>query len=244
MNKGRVLCIDDDEQLCEVLIHYLEEAGYDVNSANSVAMAERALREKDYDAVLIDLTLPDGEGLSLISQVKAQSEAGIIVVSGKDETTEKVVCLEMGADDYLTKPFEMRELSARIKAVARRRVATEASQPSQKTDKTPQVEALSFADGWTIDRDAWQMLDSKDEPIDLTTGEFALLDHLVRSAGKAVSREALFARTRDGEYDAYDRAIDIQIGRLRKKIEAHGGDADKIKTVRGVGYMYISKPNS
>ncbi len=244
MKKGRILCVDDDQELLVVLEHYLEESGYQVQTAQSVAMAEQALEENDFDAVLIDLTLPDGEGLSLIVKAKAEGDAGIIVVSGKDDTTEKVVCLEMGADDYLTKPFEMRELSARIKAVARRRTMSEAPSSSKADDKTPQTEVLSFAPGWTIDRGGWQLLDAHDNAIELTTGEFALLDYLVKCAGRAVSREALFEHTRDGQFDAYDRAIDIQIGRLRKKIEAHGGDSNKIRTVRGVGYMYMSKPNA
>jgi DNA-binding response OmpR family regulator len=120
MQKGTILAVDDDKNLQTVLGHYLEDDGYKVTSAMTLASAIEKTGSIGFDVILLDLTLPDGEGMSLISKIRANSKAPIIIVSGKTDTTEKIVCLEMGADDYITKPFEMRELSARIKAVLRR----------------------------------------------------------------------------------------------------------------------------
>lgn len=238
MQKGTVLCIDDDEGLQTVIAHYLENDGYKVLTANT---AKEALEEADsgnLHVILLDLVLPDAEGMTLIPQLQLKTSAGIIVVSGKNDTTEKIVCLEMGADDYLTKPFEMRELSARIKAVARR---TEARNSNADGQKAALKEKIKFEGGWCLDRSQYQVFDENNESADLTTGEFKLLEALIMSPNKALSRERLFELTRDEEFDSYDRAIDIQIGRLRKKLQPSSEMPEIIKTVRGVGYMFCAK---
>lgn len=236
MIKGTILTVDDDENLQFVIEQYLNDEGYKVLKANNVTSAHEFIGSTELDLILLDLGLPDGEGLTLITLFRSQSTVPIIVVSGKDDTMEKIVCIEMGADDYLTKPFEMRELSARIKAILRRiddATPAEAVQKSnQKTDKVN-------LGNWILDRAQYQLFDLDENSTDLTTGEFLLLDALVSSNNRALSREFLFDQTRDGEFDAYDRAIDIQIARLRKKI--HDDDNSIIKTVRGIGYMYCGK---
>lgn len=232
MKKGTVLTIDDDDNLQTVIEHYLEGEGYKVLKAVDVQTALEKLEAVTYDTILLDLNLPDGEGLTLIPQMKAKSDAAIIVVSGKSDTTEKIVCLEMGADDYMTKPFEMRELAARIKAVARRRD----DGGKDNVEEKPQSDTLNL-DRWVLDRAQYQLFDKDGGSINLTTGEFKLLEALVMAPNRALSREQLFDLTRDGEYDVYDRAIDIQVGRIRKKIGDEGGEV--IKTIRGVGYMYV-----
>ncbi len=232
MKKGTVLTIDDDDNLQTVIEHYLEGEGYKVLKAVDVQTALEKLEAVTYDTILLDLNLPDGEGLTLIPQMKAKSDAAIIVVSGKSDTTEKIVCLEMGADDYMTKPFEMRELAARIKAVARRRD----DGGKDNAEEKPQSDTLNL-DRWVLDRAQYQLFDKDGGSINLTTGEFKLLEALVMAPNRALSREQLFDLTRDGEYDVYDRAIDIQVGRIRKKIGDEGGEV--IKTIRGVGYMYV-----
>lgn len=237
MKKGTVLSIDDDDGLQLVISQYLEDDGYHVIQAlDSKAALEKASLN-DFDVILLDLVLPDGEGITLLPQIKSKSDAAIIVVSGKSETTEKIVCLEMGADDYMTKPFEMRELSARIKAVLRRMGG--ASNQSSKEDKAPKkADKVMFGDGWCLDRTQYQLYDGKGESAELTTGEFHLLDALVSAPKRALTREYLFELTRDGSYDVYDRAIDIQIARLRKKLNDDTKSPKIIKTVRGVGYMF------
>lgn len=236
MSNSTVLSIDDDQNLQLVISQYLESEGYNVLTAHNAAEALEMAQNNNINVILLDLVLENGEqGLNLIPQLQAGSKAAIIVVSGKSDTTEKVVCLEMGADDYITKPFEMRELSARIK-VALRRSQAKMNQPQSQT--APE-EKIYFSDGWCLDRTQYQLFNNKNESANLTTGEFKLLEALVTAPNRAISRERLFELTRDGEYDAYDRAIDIQIGRLRKKLGQNGDGEEIIKTVRGVGYMFI-----
>ncbi len=234
MNKGTILTVDDDKDLQVVIGQYLEGNGYSVLKANDVKSALEKIDEAVFDVILLDLGLPDGEGLSLIPQFHGKSKAAIIVVSGKSDTTEKIICLEMGADDYLTKPFEMRELSARIKAVLRRMDHdNDDAKPAEPSSDKLELE------NWTVDRAQYQVFNKDGSSLEFTTGEFQLFEALVLAPNRALSREQLFDRTRDGEYDIYDRAIDIQIARIRKKL----GDekSEIIKTVRGIGYMFSKK---
>ena len=235
MRKGNILVIDDDENLRIVLEEYLADDGYNVKTAENVLTALEQAKQNPFDVILLDLTLPDGEGLTLIPQLKSIANAQIIVVSGKTDTMEKVVCLEMGADDYITKPFEMRELAARIKAVLRRNVSSE--QP-EKEKEPAKADHVKFENGWYLDRSQYQLYDNKGESAGLTTGEFQLLEALVDSSNRTLSREQLFDLTRDGKFDSYDRAIDIQIARLRKKMGDDTKNPTLIKTVRGIGYMF------
>lgn len=243
MNKGLVLSIDDDSNLQLVISHYLEGDGYKVETANDSVQALEKSDALHPDVVLLDLVLPDGEGLALIPQIKSKNNAAIIVVSGKSDTTEKIVCLEMGADDYMTKPFEMRELSARIKAVLRRSNGQDASKADSASGASASKvsEIITFGDGWVLNRSQYQLFDKEKKSADLTTGEFKLLEALLLSPQRALSREHLFDLTREGEFDAYDRAIDIQIGRLRKKIGDDPKSPTLIKTVRGIGYMFCGE---
>ncbi len=243
MKKGTVLAIDDDANLQLVVGSYLEEDGYKVLQAQDSKTALAQASESDLDVILLDLVLPDIEGMHLIPQLQAVTSAGIIIVSGKNDTTEKIICLEMGADDYITKPFEMRELSARIKAIMRRSTSNVANNEPDKSEG----EKIIFNGIWRLDRGQFQLFNNvTNESADLTTGEFKLLEALLLSPNRALSREHLFDLTRDGEFDAYDRAIDIQIGRLRKKLSENdkgdNNDTDAIiKTVRGVGYMFAGE---
>lgn len=244
MDKATILSVDDDEGLQLVLKEYLESDGYKVLRAHNIKeFGMWAEQGESIDLVLLDLVLKDAQGLSLIQTIRDKIKSPIIIVSGKTDTTEKIVCLEMGADDYLTKPFEMRELSARIKAVLRRAYPVEGdrsgSQQTMAEIKTS-GEKIYF-DNWYLDCGQYQLYDLNDNSADLTTGEFKLLETLVLSAKKVVSRERLFEITRDGSnYDSYDRAIDIQIARIRKKIGDNSKDSEVIKTVRGVGYMFCA----
>lgn len=234
-----MLAIDDDKDLQEVVLQYLQSENHQVTQAFSSQEALEKIDEKGntYQIVLLDLTLPDGSGLTLIPQIKEKTNAGIIVVSGKTDTTEKIVCLEMGADDYMVKPFEMRELSARMKAVTRRVEEKPVQSPSNDTqNKEPKT---LFENGWCLDREQYQLFNPDNQSVDLTTGEFELLNALISSPNRALKREYLFELTRDGNFDVYDRAIDIQIARLRKKIDIK--DKDIIKTVRGIGYMFTGQ---
>lgn len=240
MNKATVLTVDDDENLQTVLSHYLESEGYGVVCAHNGQDMKDKLQATKPHVVLLDLVLPDSDGLSLLGYIRSQFAYPVIVVSGKSDTTEKVVCLEMGADDYMTKPFELRELSARIKAVLRRAAEREQS-TANSTSPTTQPDDSNVQFGpWVLSRAKLQVYDAGGQSADLTTGEFKLLDTLVRAGGRVLSREFLFDVTREADYDSYDRAVDIQIGRLRKKLGDDPKESVYIKTVRGAGYMFVA----
>ncbi len=238
--KATVLAVDDDANLQIVVRHYLEGEGYKVISAgNGDEMLEK-LGASKADVILLDLILPDTDGLHLMGKVRQLTTAPIIVVSGKGDTTDRIIGLEMGADDYLGKPYEMRELSARIKAVLRRANTDNevAASPEQTRGK---AEKITF-NGWVLDRSQYQLYEPDHSSALLTTGQFKLLEALLLSPNRALSREYLFELTREGDFDAYDRAIDIQIARIRKKLQDDPKSPAIIKTIRGVGYMFCGNP--
>ena len=238
MKKSTIICVDDDQGLQTVVGHYLEEQGYKVLSALSGSELEKRLESDTADAILLDLMLPDSQGLDLIKKIRNKTNVPIIIVSGKDDTTEKIIGLEMGADDYMTKPFAMRELSARLKAILRR-----ASTPEPVAGAEAGIKGgdkIKF-ENWILDRTQYQVFNDKNESLDLTIGEFRLLEALLLSANRALNREHLFEVTREGTFDAYDRAIDIQIARIRKKLGDDPRTPGLIKTVRGIGYMYCGE---
>lgn len=237
MSKATILSVDDDENLQLVVAQYLQEDGHKVISAMSGAELEAKLDTANADIILLDLVLPDAEGLGLIAKIRARCKTPIIIVSGKSDTTEKIVSLEMGADDYITKPFEMRELSARIKAVVRRSTDTASAAPASDPSQTPQKDKICF-DEWCLDRLQYQLFDTKGKSADLTAGEFRLLEALAVSPNRVLSRDYLFELTREADFDSFDRAVDIQIGRIRKKLNDDAKEPRIIKTVRGVGYMF------
>ncbi|WP_340151179.1 response regulator transcription factor [uncultured Sneathiella sp.] len=236
MSKGVVLSVDDDAGLQVVLEVYLQGEGYSFVSMKDGSELPEKLSKEQPDIILLDLVLSDTDGTSLIPVIRQHTQAPVIVVSGKNDTTEKVICLEMGADDYLTKPFELRELKARIKASLRRVEEKISASSAQLKEQEPDSKKnLNFGE-FTLDRDQFQVFDGNRNSLDMTIGEFQLLEALVMAPNRTLSRERLFELTRDGEYDSYDRAIDIQIGRIRKKL---GDDGTRIiKTMRGVGYMF------
>lgn len=237
-NKAVVLSVDDDEGLQTVVSMYLEGEGYSMLSATSGKELMAKLADNKPNIILLDLVLPDTDGISILAQLRSMQKIPVIVVSGKSDTTEKIVCLEMGADDYMTKPFEMRELSARIKAVLRRseEMPTGAANQSVQEGRTE----IRFGN-WVLDKARFQLFDTKGVSADLTTGEYKLLEALVDAHNKVLSRERLFELTRESDYDSFDRAVDIQIGRIRKKISDDPKDPHYIKTVRGAGYMFCGE---
>jgi len=235
MKKSTVICVDDDAGLQTVIGHHLEEQGYRVLSVMSGSELQERLETESADAILLDLMLPDAQGLDLIKTIRSKTNTPIIIVSGKDDTMEKIIGLEMGADDYMTKPFAMRELSARLKAVLRRSTAT--AEQSITETPAPSAEKIKF-ENWVLDRAQYQVFDTQQTSLELTIGEFRLLEALILAANRALTREYLFELTRDGSFDAYDRAIDIQVARIRKKLGDDPKTSQLIRTVRGVGYMY------
>lgn len=237
MAKSKILVVDDDEALSFVVKTYLENDGYAVFTAFTGTEALGMQQEEDCDAILLDLGLPDIDGFTMIPRMKAVTQAPVIVVSGKEDTTDKVVGLELGADDYITKPFEMRELSARIKASLRRM-----SRDEPKVEKLPETAGKKiYFDDWVLDQSQYQVFDLKGGSLDLTSGEFRLLEALVAAPNRVLNREQLFDLTREASFDGYDRAVDIQIGRIRKKFDDNPSNPKIIKTIRGIGYMFCGQ---
>jgi DNA-binding response OmpR family regulator len=231
---GCVLVVDDNDQLRGAIRECLELDGYTVFGASSGDEAMKILRVKKADAILLDLVLPDGDGLALLSGIKQLSDATVIVISGKGGWVDKVVGLEMGADDYLGKPFEMKELTARVKAGIRRAKNGKA----QPKDEPPRK--LRFA-GLTLDSGRCQAFDGNGKSCDLTAMEFRLLEALAAASGRVLTREQLLDKARANNLNVGDRAIDIQIARIRKKIGDGPKEPEIIRTARGVGYTLDCK---
>lgn len=237
MSKPTVLLVEDNRELRDTVRENLEVDGYAVLTAANAEELFRVLKDDPVDTILLDLVLPDADGLSLIEKIKRITDAPVIVVSGKGSMVDKIVGLEMGADDYVSKPFEMRELTARIKASIRRYKA----QNEREQDNRKQETRVKFGH-WILDRSQFQLYDEKGHSADLTVKEFRLLEALTQAPNQVLSRDQLLDKARVHDADVYDRAIDVQITRIRKKIEEDPQNPQLIKTVRGAGYMLVAKP--
>lgn len=231
MTKSSILIVDDNAEMRVAVCETLEADGYMVFQAANAAEALSILKIQKVEAILLDLMLPDANGLDLLPMLRVHTDASVIVVSGKGSLVDRVVGLEMGADDYLGKPFEMKELSARIKANIRRHVVWEDKSKSQGMSKK-----IRFGN-WILDCAKFQIFDEKGKSGDLTVMEFRLLEALVISPNCVLSREQLLDKARVNSLEVFDRAVDIQVARIRKKIRDDPKCPQIIKTVRGAGYM-------
>lgn len=245
--KRKILIVDDDEEVQSTLRAYLEGEAYEVISALNAAELTGQLNQHQVDAILLDLGLPDCDGLTLIGKIREYTEAPVIVVTGRGGMVDTVVGLEMGADDYISKPFQLRELSARIRASLRRYKGSDAGEGANTNqnipaapvqDAQPGSEQIEFCD-WIMDAGSMDVYDREGKSAGLTTKEFELLEALASAPKRVLSREQLFDMVRPDDYDSFNRAIDIQITRIRKKLNDNAKSPEIIKTVRGVGYMMI-----
>jgi len=229
---GHILVVDDQKEICEVVQQYLASEGYRVSVANEGAGMRRAMAQGQVDLVILDLMLPGEDGLTLARELREQSSVGIIILTGRGETVDRIIGLEMGADDYLPKPFHLRELLARVKSVLRR-----ASMRSQKEPPGGTRSRARFA-GWHLDLATRELVSPDGGEVRLTTGEFDLLAAFVNNANQVLSRDRLLDLARNREAGPFDRTIDVQVGRLRRKLEPDPARPTIIKTVRGTGYIF------
>jgi two-component system phosphate regulon response regulator OmpR len=234
----KILVVDDDSRIRELLRRYLGQEGFEVTLAEDGKALNRVLLRETADLIVLDLMMPGEDGLSICRRLRAANDrTPIIMLTAKDEDVDRIVGLEVGADDYLGKPFNPRELLARIHAVLRRRPPSEApgapSSESEVVNFGPYVFDLSAR---TLARDG------KDVP--LTTGEFAMLKALVRHPRQPLSREKLAQLARGRELEPFDRSLDVQISRLRKLIEQDASSPRFIQTVWGVGYVFVPDGNA
>jgi two-component system, OmpR family, response regulator len=225
----RILVVDDDPQIRQLIVRYLVENGFRASGARDGREMREGLAGAAIDLIVLDLMLPGTPGLELCRELRQRSSVPIIMLTAKGSETDRIVGLELGADDYLAKPFNPRELLARIKAVLRRR-------PNGSVSPGPSTGKLEF-NGWVLDLTRRELVSPTGTVVDLSTGEHDLLVALVENPQRVLSRERLLDLARNRTAGAFDRSIDVQISRLRHKIEGESGPP-MIKTVRGVGYMF------
>lgn len=229
----KLLVVDDDPRLRDLLRRYLGENGFQVFVAdNGVTMNRLWLRER-FDALILDLMMPGEDGLQILRRLREQKDTTpIIMLTARGEDVDRIVGLEMGADDYIPKPFNPRELLARIHAVLRRRPVADAPGAPSMTD-----EVVKFGE-FELDLGT-RVLRKNGEPVPLTTGEFAVLKAFARHPKQPLSRDKLMEIARGREYEAFDRSLDVQVSRLRKMIEPDPSKPRFLQTIWGVGYVFI-----
>ncbi|RVG66238.1 response regulator [Sinorhizobium meliloti] len=229
-----ILVVDDDTRIRQMLSRYFEEEGYRVTLAGDGQEMRDCLDKQSIDIILLDLILPGEDGLTLARDLRARSDVPLIMLTGRDDVVDRVVGLEVGADDYIAKPFHLREVLARVRGVLRRR------QPQASATVDLASEVYSF-EGLRLDIARRQLTSDDGNQILLTTGEFDMLCVLVKHAGRVLQRELLMDLTRGRNLEAFDRTIDAQIARLRRKIERDASQPALIKSVRGVGYVFSAR---
>lgn len=226
----RLLMIDDDQPLTRMLAEYLGTRGLVLGAAHTLAEGERLLRDASYDALILDAMLPDGDGFELCRRLRERSAMPIIMLTARGEEVDRIVGLELGADDYLPKPFSPRELLARLRALLRRAQGNGHATPSA---------VLRFG-RLEVDKGALEArLDGR--PCELTAHQFALLWALATHAGRVLSRDALLELARGDTLEAFDRSIDVHISRIRAAIEDDPREPRRIVTVRGAGYVFSQR---
>nr|WP_321458791.1 response regulator [uncultured Vibrio sp.] len=233
--QAQIMVIDDSDVTRETLVSYFEEEGFIVYSAETAEQGEELLAEHDIDIVLLDIRLPGKDGLTLTRELRTGSEIGIILVTGRQDQIDRIIGLECGADEYVTKPFNPREILARSKNLIRRVKKLKALE--RNSDKEPG--GLIEIGPWKMDiHRRWLKQSDKDEPVQLTEAEFQLLNALITNPGRSLSRDELMDRLRNRSWNATDRTIDVLIGRIRRKLKDDSCNPRWLITVHGVGYLY------
>lgn len=241
MQNQRILMVDDDPRLCGFVTKFLTREGYAAEFVYDGNAMQQALANVPFDLIILDLTFPNGEdGITLARTIRTRYDTPLVMLSGRHDTLDKVVCLEIGADDYMTKPFEPRELLARIRTVLRRT-------KSALTDKTGATSANSdvvlFA-GWRLDLSRRELSSPDSRNVPLTSHEFHLLSALVQRAGRVLTRDQILDLIANRHWTPFDRSIDVLIAKLRRKLNDNSRGRQMIKTVRGAGYVFTLSPES
>ncbi|HWW31431.1 MAG TPA: response regulator transcription factor [Steroidobacteraceae bacterium] len=221
----RILVVEDDLRLADMLLEYLGQAGFRVTVASLGATALEKLSDTDYDAVVLDLMLPDMDGLNVCRQLRAKYDTPVLMLTARGDAVDRIVGLELGADDYLPKPFEPRELVARLRAIMRRRAR---ATTGEKSSHFGRLELDTAARAVRLDG----------KPCELTGYQFDLLVALAKNAGRVLSREVLMDLVKGEEFESFDRSIDVHISRIRAVIEDNPKKPRRIITVRAAGYVF------
>ncbi len=231
-----IVVVDDERDIRDTVGEYLEINGYRVTKLDGGAALRRLVEQSEIDLVVLDITMPGEDGLSLARHMREKTNAGVVMLTARDAIVERVVGIEMGADDYITKPFDLRELLARVKAVLRR---------VRRTDPGATLDAQQIAFGaCTLDLDAHKLFDANGNEIAITAMEFDLMRTFAERPNRVLSREQLLDLAHNRDSDPFDRSIDIRVARLRRKIEPDPKTPTVIKTVRGAGYLFSPSQKS
>lgn len=231
---AKILMVDDDPGIRDVVSDFLGRHGYLVETAGDARAMDAALARGGFDLIVLDVMLPGEDGLSICRRLAAQEGPPVIMLSAMGEDTDRIVGLELGADDYLPKPCNPRELLARVRAVLRRR-----QEPASGQDKV--LGAGCEFSGWRLDLVRRELTNAQGVVVNLSSGEFSLLRAFVERPQRVLTRDQLLDMARGRDSEAYDRAIDVQISRLRRKLE--DGNGELIRTIRSEGYMFTAKVN-
>jgi two-component system response regulator CpxR len=223
----KILIIDDDEELCDLVTEFLSVEGFEVVSVNDGKTGLDKALSGDYDIAILDVMLPKMNGFDVLRSLREKSKIPVIMLTARGDDTERIVGLEIGADDYLAKPFNPRELAARLRAILRRSSASNETDANEKFD----VDGIQIAA-------SSRMATSDGEDLGLTSVEFDLLYALLKDAGKIVKKEDLSENVLERKLSPYDRSLDMHISNLRKKLGPRADGSDRIKTIRSVGYIY------
>jgi len=229
---SRIAVVEDDPEISRMMVSFMTDHGFDVSAARSGRDLDKVMSGGKIDCVILDVGLPGEDGLSICKRLRGKSSVPIIMVTARGTETDRIVGLELGADDYLPKPFSPRELVARVKAVIRRAGAQE-----QQAAMPPQPQVLMF-EGWKLDMARRQLFDPTGAPRSLTSGEFNVLALFCTHPRKVLSRDDLLELLHGRAAAVFDRSIDVQISRLRRKIETNLKDPTFIKTIRYGGYFF------
>lgn len=233
MTKGKqILIVDDDQEIRELLQEYMARAGFDVITAAEGRAMYSQLEHNQPDLIILDVMMPGDDGFSLCQQIRRSSQVPIIMLTAASDEADRVIGLELGADDYIAKPFSPRELMARIKALLRR---SEFRQPVKESGRR-----IRFAD-WSLDTLSQQLVNDDGSQMDLTGSDFILLSLFLQHPGQVLDRDTISDATRGRETLPMERGIDVQISRLRQKLGDNGKSPRIIKTIRGSGYMLIAE---
>jgi two-component system phosphate regulon response regulator OmpR len=232
---NRVLIIDDDEKLQRLLKEYLGRNGFYALTLLNGSRVLETIRSESPDLIILDIMLPGKDGLEVLKDIRKDHNLPIIMLTAKGEDTDRIVGLELGADDYLPKPFNPRELLARIKAILRRSVSPE------KPESPLKESLLIRAGGWTLNK-ARQTVSTGEKELDLSSAEYRILEVLMKHPNIVLSRDQLMTLARGRDFMAFDRSIDVHISKLRAKLETDSHAPRRIKTIWGTGYLFVDAP--
>src|SRR4029453_13102319 len=235
-SNGRVLIVEDDRSIREMVAEYLGSQGYEVSQAEGGSDMREAIERSLPDGVLLDARLPAGAGLPPARYLRERYDVGIIMVAAAGGVVDRVVGLEVGADDYVTKPFDPRELLARLKSVMRRLHARSSPQDAPRATSERVAVGRCF-----LDVASHRLLDVEDQEVPITSMEYDLLKVFIQHPNKVLTRDQILSLTKNREWEPFDRSIDIRIARLRRKIEVNPEEPQALRTVRGAGYMFVPR---